>query len=166
MRNITFLILLHQLGTSTFPYTYDKAENKWTCSCCRKKVNCVHKCVAKWFTYAERPHDLLSNNTDSESDDEIPEDSRTPQNEAEYSVTGTNYPPKQGVLKKMVEYLHSCKGIPLKLPREITHDVEGYPTRPVPAEEKCFFCEDVELSEAKQITRKGKIFTTTRVIEG
>ena len=146
--------------------SYDKAENKWTCSCCRKKVNCVHKCVAKWFTYAERPHDLLSNNTDSESDDEIPEDSRTPQNEAEYSVTGTNYPPKQGVLKKMVEYLHSCKGIPLKLPREITHDVEGYPTRLVPAEEKCFFCEDVELSEAKQITRKGKIFTTTRVIEG
>ena len=146
--------------------SYDRAENKWTCSCCRLKVNCVHKCVAKWFMYAERPHDLLLNNRDSESDDEITEGSKTPRSETEYSVTGTSYPPKEAALKKLVKYLHSCKRIPLKLPREITHDVEGYPTRLVPAEEKCFFCKDVELSEAKQITGKGKIFRTTGVIEG
>ena len=99
--------------------SYDTAENKWTCSCCRKKVNCVHKCVAKWFTYAQRPHDLLSNNTDSESDDEFPEDSRTPQNEAEYSVTGANYPPKQGVLKKWLNISTAAREYLLNSPERL-----------------------------------------------
>ena len=39
--------------------TYDTSQNKWGCSCCRTKVNCVHKCIAKWFMYVTRPEDLL-----------------------------------------------------------------------------------------------------------
>ena len=34
---------------------YNSNKNKWGCSCCRTKANCVHKCIAKWFMYVERP---------------------------------------------------------------------------------------------------------------
>jgi hypothetical protein len=31
--------------------SYDVALNKWTCSCFRTKVSCVHKCIGKWYLY-------------------------------------------------------------------------------------------------------------------
>lgn len=156
--------------------TYDSNKNKWGCSCCRAKVNCVHKCVAKWFMYVERPENLLLNDnhpeqSQSDSDDEI--DGLF---EGFESATGTSqstsglalsYPPKrETVLAKMVLYLHTVKRIPVDIPRAITHDLDTYPTCLVPTEEQCAYCEDVDLSCPIQITRKGRIFTTTKVIEG
>ena len=153
--------------------TYDTSQNKWGCPCCRTKVNCVHKCIAKWFMYVTRPEVLLVADSDleqygDEAQQDCTEDIESPPSIAD-STTSTvfTYPPQQEqTLLKMIQYLHTAKRVPLNLPRHITHDLDTYPTKLVPSEVKCSFCNDVELSHAIQITRKGKIFTTTKVIEG
>ena len=78
------------------------------------------------------------------------------------------YPPKGLQLARMVEYIYSAKRIPPSLPRSLTHDADvlAFPRVLVPNEETCYNCEGVALSQEKWITRKGKIFTSTRVIEG
>jgi hypothetical protein len=156
--------------------SYDKINNKWSCVCCRSKVNCVHKCIARWFIYEVRPEDLFTNACTGEESvqeggnelDDASDDSETPSCSVSISSTsGDVYPPKQeGILSKMVEYIHRFKRIPLKLPRTLTHDVQTYPNILVPTENKCKYCEDVSLSEPKKIKRKGKIFTPTTVIDG
>ena len=153
--------------------TYDTHQNKWGCSCCRTKVNCVHKCIAKWFMYAKRPDDLLLTNTRNEENDGdlLEEDNFLDTSEiatADSSMQDMvfNYPPKQeDIISKMVKYLHGVKRIPPNLPRNVTHDLKNYKKKLIPSEENCFHC-DVILSDPIQVTRKGKIFTTTEVIEG
>ena len=73
--------------------TYDTHQNKWECSYCRTKVNCVHKCIAKWFMYAKRPDDLLLTNTRNATADSSMQD------------TVFNYPPKQEYITVYLKWL-------------------------------------------------------------
>lgn len=156
--------------------SYDETSNKWSCACCRAKVNCVHKSIARWYVYEVRPADLFKNvcaTSDSEQEsendevsDEISQYSET-SSDASSKSKAAKYPPKQkSQLSKMVEYIHKCKRIPLNLPRILTHDTQSYPNTLVPKEEKCHYCKDVSLSEPMPITRRGKIFTPTKGITG
>ena len=113
--------------------TYDTHQNKWGCSCCRTKVNCVHKCIAKWLMYAKRPDDLLLTSTSNEENDgDLLEDNFLDTSEiatADSSMQDMvfNYLPKQeDIISKVVKYLHGVKQIPPNLPCNVTHDLKNY----------------------------------------
>ncbi len=162
--------------------SYDMALNKWTCGCCRTKVSCVHKSIGKWYLYQVRPGDLSCNNkaphtleTTADTDTNVEEGELSGnefvenQNEQEmHAVISGEYPPKGVQLTRMVEYIHSCKRIPPTLPKSITHDVDvqAFPRILAPTEEVCGHCEGAALSDPKCITRRGKIFTINKVING
>ena len=77
------------------------------------------------------------------------------------------YPLKQEkTLSKMIEYIHGSKRISTELPRSLTHYMDNYRNMLVPNEEKCHYCDNSFLNKPKQITRNGKIFTPTEVIDG
>ncbi|XP_028417462.1 uncharacterized protein LOC114541858 [Dendronephthya gigantea] len=157
--------------------SFDITLNKWSCGCCRLKVTCVHKAIGKWYLYQVRPDDLSNDSTPQESETAAINDygndvseSESVDNPAEEETLFVNvgeYPPNDLQLTRMVEYIYSAKKIPPSLPRSLTHDADvlSFPRVLVPIEETCCNCEGIALSKEKLITRKGKIFTLTKVIE-
>ena len=124
--------------------------------------------------YVERPDDLLlpdNNDLEQEYSDQEQEEfindteSQSSLSDSANPAVFTYLPQQKQIFVKMMQYLHRVQGIPIDIPRNITLDLNEYHFKLVPSEEQCSFCDDVDLSSAIQITRKGKIFTTTKVFE-
>lgn len=82
-----------------------------------------------------------------------------------------NYPPNDEGVARMLNYLMTNKKLPAELPQAAIQQsrdgmiLAGFPKHLIPKEAKCKEC-DYVLTDPLLITAKGRILTTTGVVEG
>ncbi|XP_035605745.1 uncharacterized protein LOC118366972 isoform X2 [Oncorhynchus keta] len=82
-----------------------------------------------------------------------------------------NYPPDDKGVARMVNYLMTNTKLPAELPQAVNQQSRdgkissGFPKHLIPKEARCKEC-DYVLSDPLLITAKGRILTTTGVVEG
>ncbi|XP_074496307.1 uncharacterized protein LOC141770552 isoform X2 [Sebastes fasciatus] len=146
--------------------TYTVRSRLWHCSCCRGRISCLHKCIAKWYLFQTNKELFIS---DAKRDtplsiSEFMEDSSA-ETPTENSA-GTVYPPREEGLKQMAKYIYNQKKLPSTFPENITQCEMHFPTHLVPAQTVCQECPGhVSLTGPALITDQARVITLTGVIE-
>ena len=146
---------------------FDTLHTRWMCACCRSKVNCIHKCVAKWYIYQCEPS-LLSETRleEGENDGPISEgDSGDDDLDENPSPPSSSvYPPSGTVLEEMVRYQHANKRMPPVLPHDILNN-QPIQKLLIPSEQICHICQSA-LDDPREITKRAMIIGLTKVVSG
>uniref|UniRef100_A0A8C6KJQ0 HMG domain-containing protein n=1 Tax=Nothobranchius furzeri TaxID=105023 RepID=A0A8C6KJQ0_NOTFU len=147
--------------------SYDAKQNNWHCPCAKPRQSCMHKAVAKWHLFITK-RELFRKVKSTEAEVPNPTQTTADQNASEAEEDG--YPPDDKHIARMLDYLLTNKKLPADLPQALIEQSrdgktkDTFPKHLVPKETKCTECENI-LSE-QLITSKGKILTSTGVVEG
>ncbi|KAM7398953.1 hypothetical protein PAMP_018254 [Pampus punctatissimus] len=142
--------------------TYNVKRKLWHCDCSRGRINCLHKCVAKWYLF-QTNKELFSSDAKQDTSLSISEFTEEWPAESSGIVSG------EEALKQMAKYIYNQKKMPSVFPEEVTQlDPEThFSKRLIPVETVCHDCTGhVSLTEPVLITNKAKVITVTGVMEG
>ena len=146
---------------------FDNLHNRWMCGCCRSKINCVHKCVAKWYIYQCEPSLLSETSVEEGGDDDLvsEEDSGDDDFDENPSLSSSSvYPPSGAILEEMVRYQYANKRLPPVLPNGISDDqpIEKILIR---SEQTCHLCHSA-LDNPLEITNRAMVIGLTKAFTG
>lgn len=139
--------------------SYDTKKNNWHCPCSKPRQSCTHKAVAKWHLFVTK-RELFRKVKSTETEMPHPTEATTEQDNC----------PDDRSIARMLKYLLTKKKLPADLPQDlITASREGrtnntFPNHLLPSETKCVDCQYTLCEQL--ITSKGKILTSTGVVEG
>ncbi|XP_073346956.1 uncharacterized protein, partial [Pagrus major] len=147
--------------------SYDTKQNNWHCPCSRPRQSCIHKAVAKWHLFTTK-RELFRKVKSTETEMPNPTQSTTDKNVRESKED--SYPPDDRSIARMLNYLLTNKKLPADLPQDLIEmsregrTKDSFPKHLIPKEAKCVECEYTLCEQL--ITSKGKILTSTGVVEG
>ena len=90
--------------------TYEKEENILNCDCCKQKIYCSHKSIARWYVYQYLPSLVKTNKTICEDRDEDGMDIDKDNDEQQQSETDQQ---RSLTLNQAVEDASEYKHIPM-----------------------------------------------------
>ena len=139
--------------------TADIQEGTLDCRCCRRKRQCIHKCICLWFF---SQHDMVDDFMTTYEENDKGHGSDDESTTSQLPFIGNLYPPTDlSIVATICKYLRENKRIPM-------YSLNTNPTpslRLVPREKTCHFCSG-ELSPPIRISRKASILTMKEVVEG
>ena len=147
---------------------FDRLHSRWTCACCRSKVNCVHKCTAKWYIYQCEPHLLSQVKGEEDGSDGLfsEGDSGDDSKDGSFLSSASTYPPRGAILEEMVCFQHTEKRLPPVLPQWLLDDSLLKVLRSlIPSEEICHLCH-AALCDPREITNRAMVIGLTKVFTG
>ena len=158
---------LHYSRLGRVIVSYDTKQDNWHCPCSKPRQFCIHKAVAKWHLFVTK-RELFRKVKSTEAETPNPTQATTDQNESESKED--SYPPDDRRVARMLSYLLNNKKLPANLPQDVielsregrTND--SFPKHLTPKETKCVECEYTLCEQL--ITSKGRILTSTGVVEG
>ena len=143
--------------------SYDSKQNKWHCPCSKARQSCIHKAVAKWHLFVTK-RELFRKVKSTDAETQITTVQNVSNSEAD------SYPPDDRQIARMLEYLLTNKKLPADIPQALIEQSregrtqDSFPKHLIPRETKCVECEYTLCEQL--ITSKGKILTSTGVVEG
>ncbi|KAM9344390.1 uncharacterized protein KZ484_016720 [Pholidichthys leucotaenia] len=139
---------------------YNSKSNTWYCPCCKGKLPCLHKRLAKWCLFQNKK-ELFRSSPNTEMEEQM----TSSQTEGTCSQQSL-YPPQGNGLKSMVQYLYHSKKLPAALPSDLKCDMKDkIPKHLIPTEMFCCCCPgSVKLSDPILISKKAKVATVTGVV--
>lgn len=154
-------IITHYSRLGRVIVSYDTQQGSWNCPCSTTRQSCTHKAVAKWHLFVTnreifqkvRSTETLNGTMESLSD------------------CKDCYPPDAKTVARMLNYLFTKKKLPAELPECLIEQSregraqDGFIKHLIPKETDCTEC-GCTLGDQQLITSKGKILTSTGVVEG
>ena len=135
--------------------TYNSKENTWHCPCAKPRISCVQKNISKWHLF-QINRDIFKTETETACLSTL------------HQHQGTVYPPLDGELKRLVQYIYTFKKLPADLPGDLVKPkvLTDYVTELHPTETICTFCPgSVHLDKSARISSNAKIITMNGVIK-
>lgn len=146
---------------------YDSKQNSWHCPCSKARHSCLHKAIGKWHLFVTKRQ--LFRRVKTTEEGTLPPQHTTKQDTSE--AKEENYPPSDKGVARMVNYVMANKKLPAELPQAVIEQsrdgkiLNSFPKHLIPKEAKCKEC-DYVLCDPVLITARGRILTTTGVLEG
>ena len=146
---------------------YDAKQNTWHCPCSKARQSCIHKAVAKWHLFVTK-RELFRKVKSTEEETLNLTEISTVQYDSDSKED--SYPPDDREIARMLKYLLNNKKIPANIPQALIEQSregrrdDSFPKHLIPREKKCVECEYTLCEHL--ITAKGKILTSTGVVEG
>ncbi|XP_056453234.1 uncharacterized protein LOC130387964 [Gadus chalcogrammus] len=146
---------------------YDSKQNTWHCPCSKARQSCIHKAVAKWHLFVTK-RELFRKVKSTEEETLNLTEISTVQYDSDSKED--SYPPDDREIARMLKYLLNNKKIPANIPQALIEQSregrrdDSFPKHLIPREKKCVECEYTLCEHL--ITAKGKILTSTGVVEG
>ncbi|XP_053289770.1 uncharacterized protein LOC128450385, partial [Pleuronectes platessa] len=145
---------------------YDAKQNTWHCPCSKARQSCIHKAVAKWHLFVTKRELFRKVKSTEEETLNLTEISTVQYD----SDSEDSYPPDDRKIARMLKYLLNNKKLPANIPQALIEQSregrrdDSFPKHLIPRETKCVECEYTLCEHL--ITAKGKILTSTGVVEG